>query len=99
MIWGNKLLKDKVNKADVSNNEEKVHEGFLGGNIPITNIVEKQNSNFIINNPYNILNFCGVSQVMLDKSRTITTGKMCVYKICFRGKQYHLQQEVRTNMG
>lgn len=51
------------------------------------------NDKIIINNPHNFLNFANINQIMMDKSKTITTGEMEIFSVYFRRKKYELDKE------
>lgn len=51
------------------------------------------NDKIIINNPHNFLNFANINQIMIDKSKTITTGEMEIFSVYFRRKKYVLDKE------
>ena len=69
----------------------KFEMGTIGGNVSITDI-EPEDLKVTINNPYNITNFGKINHIMVDKSRTLTTGRMYISSVGFKERRFNLQK-------
>jgi hypothetical protein len=83
-----------LQKDDNSESTENAYDHIMKANLQVPlNYVEPVNDNIIINNPHNFLNFANINQIMIDKSKTITTGEMEIFSVYFRRKKYELDKE------
>jgi hypothetical protein len=83
-----------LQKDDNSESTENAYDHIMKANLQVPlNYVEPVNDNIIINNPHNFLNFANINQIMIDKTKTITTGEMEIFSVYFRRKKYELDKE------